>query len=277
MSITLTNMAQRILASNNLALAGTLQSLSSGVGISASTDPAGMIASLQLQSELAGMQAEASNLQRTYNVASVADGSLAEISSQLNEAYGLAVANASDGLSAAEKQANQDRIDSILASVDRTASTSTFAGDSLLNGKLTLSAGESTYAVPGVSTASLGEVEDGGASYVLADAVSGGVMDTTTDGATLAAQSIRTAIQDVATLRGELGAFQADTVQTMASSLSVTSVNLAGSISAIYDTDYAAESAQLTRGQLLAASSLLVLQMTNQSSSGVLALLQTGL
>jgi flagellin len=85
---------------------------------------------------------------------------------------------------------------------------------------------------------------------------------------------IRSAIAQVSSLRGRLGAFQKETIQSTMNSLKVAYENTAAAESAIRDADFAVETSNMTRAQILVQSSTSVLQMANQAPQNVLALLR---
>ncbi|MBU6413818.1 MAG: flagellin [Planctomycetes bacterium] len=128
--------AQRMLNSNKLMLNTSLERLSTGLRINrGGDDPAGLIASNNLSNELKGLNAAIANSERADQVVGIAEGGLQEVSGMLEELQGLVTASASDaGLSKEEKQANQLQIDSILQTIDRIASATSFQGIKLLNG-----------------------------------------------------------------------------------------------------------------------------------------------
>ena len=82
-----------------------------------------------------------------------------------------------------------------------------------------------------------------------------------------------TAIRQVATIRGRLGALQKDVLETNVNSLSIALENVTSSESAIRDADFASETAALTRAQILAQASTTVLSQANISPQAALALL----
>jgi len=90
----------------------------------------------------------------------------------------------------------------------------------------------------------------------------------------LAAPDGRAAINEVASLRGRLGAFQKDTLQTTISSLRVARENVTAAESAIRDADFAVETASLTRAQILVNASTSILQIANTQPQNVLGLLR---
>lgn len=129
-------LAQRVLASQNNGLVGSLERLSTGLRINRGADnPAGLIASENLRSEKAAINAAINNAQRAEQVVNVAEGGLQEINNLLLELQSLVGSSANEaGVSAEEKEANQLQIDSILQTIDRLANATSFQGIKLLNG-----------------------------------------------------------------------------------------------------------------------------------------------
>lgn len=135
-SNTASQLAQRVLAQNNKALTKSLERLSTGIRINrGGDDPAGLIVSERLRSEKSRLSAAISNSERSDQIVNIAEGGLQEISNLLLEVQSLVSQNGNDaGLSADEKEANQQSVDQIIASIDRIASVTTFNGLKLLNG-----------------------------------------------------------------------------------------------------------------------------------------------
>ncbi len=129
-------LAQRVLNQQQMSLQSTMEKLSTGLQINSAADnPAGLIASQSLQSEETSINAAIGNAQRADQVSNIAEGGLQEISSMLLNLQNLVSQSANtSGLSADEKNANQLQVDSILQSIDRIASTTSFQGAKLLNG-----------------------------------------------------------------------------------------------------------------------------------------------
>ena len=210
-------LAQRYQRLNALRFQGSLHKLATGLRINrGADDPAGLIASEQLRSTMAAMEAEQRSLDRTDLQASTAEGALGQISDMLVEARGLAVANANDaGLSDLEKQANQAQIDSILVSVDRVSRSTSFAGTKLLDGSFALSAANRTIAIDRTSSGDLGregdrrhDVQPLGPQERRA-ARHDGLGQRRARG-----QVLDAAASQVSTLRGRIGAFQKHTIQS---------------------------------------------------------------
>lgn len=113
-----------------------LTQLSTGLKINkGADDPAGLIALRSLEAELTGVNGAIDNAQRADSMLGVADGSITEISSLLDDIESLVMASASEaGLTASEKAANQSQIDSALQSIDRIVRTTNFNGKRLIDG-----------------------------------------------------------------------------------------------------------------------------------------------
>ena len=134
---TLSLTAQRGLQRSNRDLSDALQRLSTGLRINTGKDdPAGLVASEILRSEIAAINQSILNSERANNVVATADAALGEVSTLLNDIRGLVQAAANAGaLSADEIAANQAQLDSALDSIVRIGQTTVFGGEKLLNGK----------------------------------------------------------------------------------------------------------------------------------------------
>ena len=144
-----------IIAQNNLArsngdLAVSLQRLSTGMRINrGADDPAGLIVSERLRSEMKGIDQAIDNSERASSVIATAEGYLAEVADLLNSIKSLVVeASNTGGVSREEVEANQLEIDSAIDSITRISNTASFAGLQLLNGNL-------DYTTSGVNTADI--------------------------------------------------------------------------------------------------------------------------
>ncbi len=130
--------AQTRLRRSQVNLQNTLQRLSTGLRINrGADDPAGLIASETLRSEIAGIGQAISNSQRASNVIATSEGALNEASALLVTIQELVVGAANKGaMSSDEIAANQLQIDSAIESITRIANTTSFAGLKLLDGSL---------------------------------------------------------------------------------------------------------------------------------------------
>jgi len=123
----------------------------------------------------------------------------------------------------------------------------------------------------GIKSLSTGSL--GGASGRLYELKAGGDKSLRNN-STEAAKVVDETITKVAELRGRLGAFQKTTLDTNIASLSDLQSNLTDAESSIRDADFAAESANLTRAQVLVSSGTQVLSIANQNPQNVLSLLR---
>lgn len=130
--------ARRALAVNNVSLNLALERLSTGLRInSGRDDPAGLIASEILRSNMRAISAAIGNAVRADTIVAVAEGGLDEVSSLLLDMENLIDQSANEaGMTNAEIDANQLQIDSILQSINRLAEATAFGDKKLLNGSL---------------------------------------------------------------------------------------------------------------------------------------------
>jgi flagellin len=146
--------AQNSLANSQASLSVSLHRLSTGLRInSGADDPSGLIASANLTSEINGLTQAVNNSAQAQNVITTADGALTNVTSLLNDIKGLIVQSANSGaLTPDQLQADQLQVDSDVQSITRIASTTSFAGLSLLNGSLNyLTSGVATSAISALS------------------------------------------------------------------------------------------------------------------------------
>lgn len=137
-----------------------LERLSTGLKINrGADDPAGLIVSENLRSEIVNVNQAIENSQRASNIVATTEGALNEVASLLVDINELILEAANEGaLSDAEIKANQLQIDSAIESITRIANSTTFAGRTLLNGQL-------DYVTSGVQFADLTNVSVTGAKF----------------------------------------------------------------------------------------------------------------
>lgn len=133
-----TLVAQNQLTRNMGDLSNILTRLSTGLRInSGKDDPAGLIASELLKSEITGTTTAITNAQRANSIISIADSALGQVSSLLNDIKALVVESANTGAMTAEQiRANQLQVDASLDAIDRISKTTTYMGMKLLDGSL---------------------------------------------------------------------------------------------------------------------------------------------
>ena len=128
---------------------------------------------------------------------------------------------------------------------------------------------KASLGITSVSTGSLGDESNG----FLSSLASGGLSSLNSTNLVTAQKVIDKAIKQVSQLRGRLGAFQKFTIGSTINSLGVAFENASAAESAIRDTDFAEETAKLTRSQILSQASTTVLSQANSSPQAALALL----
>ena len=130
--------AQNTLNRSNGALEQALTRLSTGLRINTGKDdPAGLIASENLRSDITSIKKALGNTDRANQVIATADSALGQVSGLLNDIRGLVTEAANTGgVSAEQIAANQSQIDSSLEALNRIAQTVTFQGRKLLDGSL---------------------------------------------------------------------------------------------------------------------------------------------
>ncbi len=138
------------LNANTASLNQSLARLSSGLRINTGKDdPAGLIASETLRSEMRGIGQAIDNSERAGSVIATAEGALNEVSALLLDLKELVNSSANEGAIAPEEQkANQLQIDSAVASINRIANSTQFEGVKLLNGNM-------DFTTSGVTTSEL--------------------------------------------------------------------------------------------------------------------------
>lgn len=158
--------AQNNLGRTNRSLETSLQRLSTGLQINRGADnPAGLIVSERLRSEIQGATQAIDNAERAANVIATTEGALQEISTLLTSIKALTIEAANTGaFSPEEIEANQLEIDSAVESITRISNTTSFAGLNLLNGSL-------DYLDSGVTTSQISDVNVFGANFGLDDTI----------------------------------------------------------------------------------------------------------
>jgi len=152
--------AQRGLAQSQKTLSQTLERLSSGLRINrGKDDPAGLIASETLRSEISGINQAIDNSSRASNVIATAEGALSEVANLLLNIKDLVVEAANTGaLSPEEIKANQLQVDSAVESITRISNTTSFAGLKLINGSM-------DYITSGVATSAISSLHINQANF----------------------------------------------------------------------------------------------------------------
>lgn len=268
--------AQRQLLNSGNSLDVAFKRLSSGFRInSASDDAAGLQISNRLTSQINGLDQGARNANDGISLAQVAEGAMEEITTSLQRMRTLVV-QSENGINAAkDKVAIQKEISALKIEITRVAETTKFGDKKLLDAAAGAEAGQFKFLV-GVNgddqeyiTVSLGN-GTGGFTAAGLNLNSVDVSGTATGSSLLV--SIDAAISTVDAKRADLGAIQ-NRFQATIRNLTNISENVSGARARIRDTDFAKETAELTRAQILQQTSQTVLAQANQRPQAALSLL----
>jgi flagellin len=183
----------------------------------------------------------------------------------------------SDGLNVKVVTANFEADITLNSAANNNSASKTFGvtggGATFSLGAQVNSANTASLGLGNVNTGSIGKYVSGGTLYTLGDLGSGKTAAVNNGDTALAQNIVNRAIKDVANLRGRIGAFQSNVLGSTINSLNVALENVSSSQSAIRDTDFATETSNLTRNQILVQAAGSVLQQANNAPQAVLRLL----
>jgi flagellin len=271
--------AQNSLNKTNMNLSKSLERLSTGLKINRGADgPAALVISEKMRAQISGLRTALDNTNKAVAMVQVGEGALNEMNTLLNKARSLVLDSANGGVNDAKAfAANQAELDNIIASIDNIANRTEFNGKKLLNAAATF-----TFQ----TGANASDTADLALSDVRSSAIGGATkLDTIKTGglgevnsaarATAALSIIDTAIGEVTDLRGKMGAFQANNLESNANTLRNTMENTVAAESVIRDTDFAKETSNFTKYQVLVQAGTTVLSSANQTAQLVLGLLRS--
>jgi flagellin len=271
--------AQRNLNSSQGALQTSLQRLSSGLRInSAKDDAAGLAISERFTAQIRGLNQAVRNANDGISLSQTAEGAMGEVTNNLQRIRELAVQSANATNSDSDRDSLQLEVAQLLEEINRVATQTTFNGTALLDGSFggavfqvgansgeTITVGDAANPVD-IRVATL--FNDGATPPVATPPDIGSTGD-----AALAIDAIDAALDTVNGYRAEFGAVQ-NRFESVIANLSTAVENLSASRSRIMDADFAAETAALTRAQILQQAGVSVLAQANAAPQSVLQLLQ---
>lgn len=268
--------AQRTLAKSSLEMATALQRLSSGLRInSAKDDAAGLALSERLTTQVRGYNQAIRNAGDGISLVQTAEGGIEAITNSLQRMRELAVQAANYSLTDKDREAVTTEFDELRDEIKRVSEQTKFNGRALLDGTFTAAdfqVGANVGEIIQVDAiTNMGYTALGLSSVNVGTNISVGV--STAGAASTAITKISEALDKVVAARANLGASINRFEQTI-SNLRVTVENLSAARSRIQDADFAAETAALTRLQILQQSGMAVLSQANNLPQSVLALLR---
>jgi len=292
--------AHRSLLMNDRALSKSLERLASGQKVNrAADDPAALVISEHMRAQVSGMEQAIRNNEVAISLVQTAEGSMNEISSILVSLRQRAISAANVGASDQDMiNANQAEVENGLASIDRVVSSTQFGHYKLLDGtnaaktitnedgSISTREGLRFHVGPNADHMASTSIRDMSTSSLGRAKVAEGQLPNKSNFMSLADIDVRNeqgaqdalaiidqSLTEVATVRGELGAFQKHTLESNLTSLQVAAENMTAAESTIRDTDMAQELATFTRNQIMTQSATAQLAQANAMPQHVLRLL----
>ncbi len=269
--------AQRNLSASSGSLATSMQRLSSGLRVnSAKDDAAGLAIAERMNAQVKGMKVAIRNANDGISLAQTAEGALGKIGDNLQRMRELAVQAANDTNGASDRAALDKEYKALAAENGRVISSTEFNGQKLLDGSGG-TAGVFSFQV-GAETATDNQISvtTTNVGTTMTTATTDGTtatLGTDAAGARAAMDALDIAIDAVTSSRADFGAVQ-NRFDTVIANLQVASENQAASRGRIMDADFATETANLSRGQILQQAGTAMIAQANQLPQGVLSLLR---
>ena len=261
--------AQRNASASQSSLATSMQRLSSGLRVnSAKDDAAGLAIAERMGAQVRGMNVAIRNANDAISMSQTAEGALGKVGDMLQRMRELAVqsANATNGTS---DRANLDaEYTELAAEIGRTLTTTKFNGQAILaadSGAKVFQVGANNGETVTITTTNM-------STNAGITAVTGGGVDTLAT-ANTALTNIDTALDTVNSERALYGASQ-NRFESVIGTLQVSAENQAAAKSRITDADFAAETANLSRAQILQQAGSAMIAQANQLPQQVLSLLR---
>ncbi|MFH0919675.1 MAG: flagellin [Fibrobacterota bacterium] len=261
----------------NRELSKPLERLSTGLRINrASDDAAGLSVSEQMRTQVSGLAMAKRNGTDGIALLNIAEGAVNEIEGMLQRMRELAVQSTNDTLTTTERAYTNQEYQALISEIDRITNVTQYNGQTLLDGQTgSFGAAGSVSSIlhigPNARTTDRITVAiDGTSSGSL---TVGGSSVTNQVRAEQAIRSIDVAINSVNKLRSDLGAF-INRLEHAISNIENQSHNTQSAEAVIRDTDFANESTQFTRNQILMQSATAMLAQSNAVPQNVLSLLK---
>ena len=295
MTVINTNTAASITANaltkNERAMSQAMERLSTGVRINnAGDDAAGLAISSKMTSQINGLNMAVRNANDAISLLQTADGAAIEISNMLQRMRELAVQGASGTITTSDRTALNTEFTALRDQIDEIANNTQWNGVAILNGNTTIHENQNTANQVNFhvgANASQTIVLDLGDFNLAAGAVTAtggrsvGIYGADISATALSSRSasntaittVNTAIAGVEAYRAKFGS-TINRLEYAADNLANVSQNTSASRSRILDTDYAAETTELARSQIIQQAATAMLSQANQQAQTVLALLK---
>jgi flagellin len=270
---------QGALATQNASLSKSLEKLSTGLRINrASDDAAGLSVSETMRSKIRGMGRAKSNAEDGIALIQIAEGATGEINNILQRMRELAIQSTTDTMTTTERSYTNKEFGQLMSEITRISNSASYNGMTLLDGaagSFGVSGGAASVLHIGAgSSASVDRLSITVNSMSLG-AIGLNATTTSVSTATVALSAlslIDTAVKSVNTMRSDMGAY-VNRLEFAISNLSNQVYNTQDAESRIRDVDFAKETTEFTRAQILTQSATSMLAQANQVPQGVLSLL----
>ncbi|PKM34798.1 MAG: flagellin FliC, partial [Gammaproteobacteria bacterium HGW-Gammaproteobacteria-10] len=276
--------SQRMLTQTNNNLKTSMERLSSGLRVnSAKDDAAGLAIGNKMTSQIRGMTVAIRNANDGISMAQTAEAAMGSITETIQRMRDLAVQSSNTGaVNAADQAKLQTEFDQLQQEISRIITNTEFNGKKILNGGLSgmvFQVGANTASDNRISITvnNLASATSTGLGSILLSSVRIGGSAGTSAGATpftavsigLVIDGLDKALTTIDTFRSTLGAMQ-NRFTTTISNLQSSIENQSAARSRIMDADFAAETAALSRNQILQQAGTAMLAQANQSKQSVL-------
>jgi flagellin len=262
--------AQRNLASSQMSQTTSMQRLSSGMRVnSAKDDAAGLAIAERMNTQVKGMNVAIRNASDAISLSQTAEGALGKIADSLQRMRELAVQSANATNSDSDRLNLDTEYQALNEEVTRVLTGTKFNGTAVLDaaGTLDFQVGANNSATDKISVTTTDLTAGTGVS-----AVTGGSI-TTAAASLTAMDDIDDALTEISTARASFGATQ-NRFEAVISNLQVNAENQAASRGRIVDADFAAETANLSRTQVLQQAGMAMVAQANAMPNGVMQLLR---
>jgi flagellin len=261
--------AQRNIGMTQGSLSTSMQRLSSGLRVnSAKDDAAGLAIAERMNSQIKGMTVGIRNANDAISLSATAEGVLGKVTDSMQRMRELAVQSA-NATNSDEDRLNLDaEYQQLATEITRVLTDTKFNGQAILGadaGTLTFQVGAGSADTIDITTTDMSSDTDVGA-------VTGGDITDATNAAT-AMDDIDTALTTIAQERANYGAYQ-NRFESVISNLQVSVENQTAAKGRITDADFATETANLSRSQILQQAGMAMLTQANQLPQQVLSLLR---
>jgi len=266
--------AQRKLSQSQSSLSTSMQRLSSGLRInSAADDAAGLAISQRMSAQVRGMNVAIRNANDGISLAQTADGALSSVGDSLQRMRELAVQSRNSTNSDSDKESLDLEFKQLSSEIGRVLGGTTFNGKTILGanaGTLTFQVGANTTTNDSIDISTTNLTTDTAITTVTGASI-GSAADATAIATVIT--DIDSAIDKVNSQRAVFGASQ-NRFNSVVSNLQTSVENQSAAASRITDADFAAETANMSRAQILQQAGTAMVAQANQLPQSVLRLLQ---